>query len=186
LVDSHDSFTWNLAHYLEELGAAVDVRQNDEIDADEAQRSGFDAWVLSPGPGRPADVLLELVRAARATPLLGVCLGHQALAQAHGGRLVHAATPVHGKASEIHHDGTGLFQGLSRPFPAARYHSLVVEPASVPATLRVTARTSDGTVMALCHRTRPSFGVQFHPESVLTAEGKRLLANFLQVACAAV
>jgi anthranilate synthase component 2 len=185
LLDNYDSFTWNLAHYLEELGARVDVVLNDAASVDELRGRGYDAWVVSPGPGRPerAGVTLDLVRAAGdAVPLLGVCLGHQALALAYGGRIVRAPTLVHGKTSAIHHDSDGLFAGLSRPFIATRYHSLVVDPALLPPALSVTARTADGVVMGLCHRVRPQFGVQFHPESILTVEGKALLRNFLGLA----
>jgi anthranilate synthase/aminodeoxychorismate synthase-like glutamine amidotransferase len=182
LLDNYDSFTWNLAHYLEELGARVEVVLNDRIDAGEARRRRFDAWVISPGPGRPenAGVSLDLVRAAAGhRPLLGVCLGHQALAQAYGATIVRAPELIHGKSSPIHHDGRGLFDGLSRPFHATRYHSLIVEPRSLPDVFEVTARTADGIVMAIRHRRWPLHGIQFHPESILTVEGKTLLANFL-------
>jgi anthranilate synthase component 2 len=185
LLDNYDSFTWNLAHYLEELGAVVEVVLNDEVDVERLRARSFDAWVISPGPGRPegAGISLDLVRAADAgTPLLGVCLGHQALAQAHGARIVGAPDLMHGKTSSIHHDGRGLFRGLPRPFAATRYHSLVIEPESLPDTFAVSARTADGVVMGIRHRSLPSFGIQFHPESVLTLEGKPLLANFLAVA----
>ena len=185
LVDNYDSFTWNLAHYLEELGVDLCVVLNDEISVEWAERQAFDAWVISPGPGTPDDsgVSLELARAAgRGTPLLGVCLGHQALAQAFGARIVRAAVLVHGKTSPILHDGDDLFRTLERPFAATRYHSLVVDPQSLPGELRVTARTPDGVVMGIRHRTLPLFGIQFHPESVLTLQGKPLLANFLSIA----
>lgn len=185
LLDNYDSFTWNLAHYLEELGAKVEVFLNDEIGVERVQEAGYDAWVISPGPGRPeeAGVSLDLVRAANGrTPLLGVCLGHQALAQAHGARIVQAPVLMHGKTSAIHHDGRGVFRGLDRPFEAMRYHSLVVEPESLPGAFEVSARTDDGVVMGIRHRGRPSFGIQFHPESILTLAGKPLLANFLAIA----
>lgn len=185
LLDNYDSFTWNLAHYLEELGAKVDVILNDEIGVEQVRERDYDAWVVSPGPGRPdgAGISLDLVRAANGrTPLLGVCLGHQALAQAHGARIVQAPVLMHGKTSSILHDGRGLFRDLERPFVAMRYHSLVVEPASLPDTFEVTARTDDGVVMGIRHRGRPSFGIQFHPESILTPAGKPLLANFLAMA----
>jgi anthranilate synthase/aminodeoxychorismate synthase-like glutamine amidotransferase len=184
LLDNYDSFTWNLAHYLEELGAQVEVVLNDAIDVTEVCRRGFDAWVLSAGPGRPehAGISLDLARAAEGVPLLGVCLGHQALALAHGASIVRAAVLMHGKTSSIRHDGRGLFRGLSNPFVATRYHSLVVDEATVADPLEIVARSVDGVVMALRHRDRPSFGVQFHPESVLTVAGKSLLANFLAVA----
>jgi anthranilate synthase component 2 len=183
LLDNHDSFTWNLAQYLAELGADVDVRLNDEIGVDWCAARGFDAVVVSPGPGRPerAGITPQLVRAAAAwrLPLLGVCLGHQALAQAWGARIVPAPTLVHGKTSPILHDGRGLFRGLPDAFPATRYHSLVVDEATLDASFRVTARTPDGLIMGLEHRHLPLHGVQFHPESVLTLQGKRLLGNFL-------
>ena len=185
LLDNYDSFTWNLAHYLEELGATVDVFLNDEIGVEQVRERGYDAWVVSPGPGRPdgAGISLDLVRAANGrTPLLGVCLGHQALAQAHGARIVQAPVLVHGKTSSIHHDGRRLFRDLDRPFVATRYHSLVVEPESLPDTFEISARTDDGVVMGIRHRGRPSFGIQFHPESILTLAGKPLLANFLAIA----
>jgi anthranilate synthase/aminodeoxychorismate synthase-like glutamine amidotransferase len=185
LLDNYDSFTWNLAHYLEELGAKVDVVLNDAIGVEQVRERDYDAWIVSPGPGRPdgAGISLDLVRAANGrTPLLGVCLGHQALAQAHGARIVQAPVLMHGKTSEILHDGRGVFRDLDRPFVAMRYHSLVVEPASLPDAFEVTARTDDGVLMGIRHRSWPSFGIQFHPESVLTLAGKPLLANFLAIA----
>ena len=186
LLDNHDSFTWNLAQYLAELGAEVDVRMSDAIALEECVDGRYDAFVVSPGPGRPenAGISLDLVRAAaeRRMPLLGVCLGHQALGQAYGARVVHAPRPVHGKTSRIEHDGTGVFAGLPPSFEATRYHSLVVEEASLPDELAVTARSEDGLVMGLAHRDLPLHGVQFHPESVLTLEGHRLLRNFLDLA----
>jgi anthranilate synthase/aminodeoxychorismate synthase-like glutamine amidotransferase len=185
LVDNYDSFTWNLVHYLEELGARVEVVLNDETDVEQVRERGFDAWVISPGPGRPeqAGISVDLVRAATAcTPLLGVCLGHQALALAYGARVVRAPVLMHGKTSAVHHDGQGLFLGLQQPFVATRYHSLVVEARSLPAIFEISARTVDGVVMAVRHRSLPLFGVQFHPESVLTVEGKPLVANFLALA----
>lgn len=188
LLDNHDSFTWNLAHALETLGAAVDVRRNDEVDLAWVRERGFDAWVISPGPGRPEDAGLTPALVAAAVesgpPLLGVCLGHQALAEAFGARIVGSPVPVHGKTSTILHDGTGLYHSLPPGFPATRYHSLEVDPASVPAALEVDARTPDGTIMGLHHRTLPLYGVQFHPESVLTVAGPALLRNFLELAAA--
>jgi len=187
LLDNYDSFTWNLAHYLEELGATVELRLNDEVDRAWVSGRGFDALVLSPGPGRPeeAGICQELVQSlGPATPLLGVCLGHQAIAQAFGTRIVGAPTLIHGKTSQIWHDGSGMFEGLPSPFDATRYHSLVVDRTSLPAELEVTAWTHDGVVMGLRHRTLPMHGVQFHPESILTLEGKALLANFLALAVA--
>ncbi len=184
LLENYDSFTWNLAHYLEELGAEPHVALNDEVSVEWVEREEFDAWVISPGPGTPDDggISLELARsAAGRTPLLGVCLGHQALAQAYGARITRAAVLVHGKTSAIFHDGQDLFGTLGSPFDATRYHSLVVEPASLPRELRVTAWTADGVVMGIRHRIWPLFGIQFHPESVLTLEGKPLLGNFLDI-----
>jgi len=187
LVDNYDSFTWNLAHYLEELGAELHVAQNDEVSVEWVERQEFDAWLLSPGPGTPDDggISLELARsAAGRVPLLGVCLGHQALAQAYGARVTRAEVLVHGKTSSIFHDGQDLFEKLERPFDATRYHSLVVDPASLPREFRVTAWTADGVVMGIQHRIWPLFGIQFHPESVLTLEGKPLLANFISIVAA--
>jgi len=185
LLDNYDSFTWNLAHYFEELGATVDVELNDRTSVATIREHEYDAWVISPGPGRPeqAGISLDLVRAAgEEQPLLGVCLGHQALARAHGARIVRAPTLMHGKTSEVLHDGTGLFEGIDVPCVAMRYHSLVVDPASIPERLEVTAGTAEGVVMAIRYRGRPHHGIQFHPESIMTAAGKRLLANFLALA----
>lgn len=185
LLDNYDSFTWNLAQYLEELGAEVCVELNDAVDACRVLERELDVVVVSPGPGRPeeAGICLDLVRrAAGRLPLLGVCLGHQALAQAFGARIVEAQAPMHGKVSVIEHDGTGLFRGLAPRFEATRYHSLVVDPGTLDRELRVNARTPGGEVMAIEHRRMPLWGVQFHPESVMTREGKPLLANFLDLA----
>jgi anthranilate synthase/aminodeoxychorismate synthase-like glutamine amidotransferase len=182
LVDNYDSFTYNLYQYLGELGAEVRVMRNDEMTAREALDLRPERIVISPGPGTPdqAGLSLELIRrAAGCVPLLGVCLGHQALGQAFGGRVVRAPTLMHGKTSAIHHDGRTVFAGLPDPFIATRYHSLIVDRASVPDCLEVSAWTSDGIVMGLRHRSMPLEGVQFHPESILTAAGKDLLANFL-------
>ncbi len=183
LVDNYDSFTYNLFQYLGELGAETRVVRNDELSADEALATGVEAIVISPGPGTPdeAGISLELVRkAAGRVPLLGVCLGHQAIGQAFGGRVVRAPTLMHGKTSEIRHDGRGLFVGLPQPFTATRYHSLIVDRSSVPEALEVSAWTEDGLVMGLRHRECPIEGVQFHPESILTTAGKDLLRNFLE------
>jgi anthranilate synthase/aminodeoxychorismate synthase-like glutamine amidotransferase len=184
LVDNYDSFTYNLYQYLGELGAEVRVMRNDEMTAREALDLRPERIVISPGPGTPdqAGLSLELIRrAAGRVPLLGVCLGHQALGQAFGGRVVRAPTLMHGKTSAIHHDGRTVFTGLPDPFTATRYHSLIVDRASVPDCLEVSAWTSDGIVMGLRHRGLPLEGVQFHPESILTAAGKDLLANFLRL-----
>ena len=182
VIDNYDSFTYNLVQYLAELGAEPVVFRNDAVAVDTLR--SFDALVVSPGPGTPADagISVEAIRELTgAMPVLGVCLGHQALAEAFGGRVVRHQ-PVHGKTSEVLHDGGQPFTGLPDRFEATRYHSLVVEERSLPAELEVAARTADGVVMALRHRDQPTYGVQFHPESVLTGEGKNLLRNFLATA----
>jgi len=183
VIDNYDSFTYNLVQYLGELGAEPSVVRNDAEPLDAMLARRPDGVVISPGPGRPADagVTVAAVRAfgERGTPLLGVCLGHQGIGEAFGGRVVRARTLMHGKTSTIHHDGRGVFEGLPAGFEATRYHSLVVEASSLPAALEVGARTDDGEIMALRHRELPIHGVQFHPESILTGEGKRLLGNFL-------
>jgi anthranilate synthase/aminodeoxychorismate synthase-like glutamine amidotransferase len=183
LLDNYDSFTFNLAQYLGELGAPPVVRRNDEITLDEIRTMRPDRIVISPGPGRPEDagITVEVIRQMGQTiPVLGVCLGHQGIGLAFGGSIVRAATPMHGKVSSIEHDGRGLFKGVSMPFVAGRYHSLVIaDPA--PDELEICARTADGTIMAVRHRTLPVHGVQFHPESVLTGEGRQLLRNFLEL-----
>jgi len=183
VVDNYDSFTWNLVHYLREIGAEVRVERNDRLSAAEALASGAEAILISPGPGTPdeAGISLDLVAACAAArrPLLGVCLGHQAIGQHFGGRVERAPAPMHGKTSEIAHDATGLFAGLPSPFPAARYHSLAVAADSVPDCLLVNATAPDGTVQGFRHRTLPIHGVQFHPESIASAHGHALLANFL-------
>ena len=188
LVDNYDSFTYNLYQYLGELGADTRVLRNDELTAEEALALRPERIVISPGPGTPdqAGITLELIRrAAGRVPLLGVCLGHQALGQAFGGRVVRAPTLMHGKTSPIHHDGRTVFAGLPDPFIATRYHSLIVDRGSVPECLEVSAWTADGIVMGLRHRSLPLEGVQFHPESILTAAGKDLLRNFLKLGTAA-
>ena len=188
LLDNYDSFTWNLAQYLQELGAQLEVVLNDQVDVAWVLGRGFDGVVISPGPGRPesAGITLELIGAvAGRMPLLGVCLGHQAIAQSYGARIVAAPTLMHGKTSTIQHDGSGVFEGIERPFEATRYHSLVVDPASLSDEFRVNARTSDRVIMGIAHRRHEMHGVQFHPESILTREGKRLLGNFLSLTLAA-
>jgi anthranilate synthase component 2 len=185
LIDNYDSFTYNLAQYLGELGADVRVERNDALTVDDVAKLGPERIVISPGPCTPneAGISLELIaRLAGKMPLLGVCLGHQAIGQAFGGKVVRAPHVMHGKTSPIEHDGKGLFAGIASPMQATRYHSLVVEPESLPATLTVTARTAEGEIMALAHKTLPVWGVQFHPESILTVDGKRLLKNFLEMA----
>ena len=186
LIDNYDSFTYNLFHYLGELGAEVAVRRNDEIDAAAAMAMRPSAILLSPGPCDPdqAGVCLELIAAAAAarTPLIGVCLGHQAIGQAFGGRVVRAREIVHGKLGSIRHAGAGVFRGLPSPFQATRYHSLIVERASLPGELEITAELADGTIMGLQHRELPIHGVQFHPESIASEHGHALLRNFLELA----
>jgi len=182
LIDNYDSFVHNLARYLRELGQPVEVRRNDAIDLDAIAAARPSHVVISPGPCRPeqAGISLEVVRRfAGEIPLLGVCLGHQCIAQAFGGRVLRADRVMHGKTSAVTHDASGLFNGVPSPFRATRYHSLVAEPGSLPADLEVTARSDDGVIMAIRHRRLPVAGVQFHPEAVLTEHGHRLLGNFL-------
>jgi anthranilate synthase/aminodeoxychorismate synthase-like glutamine amidotransferase len=185
LIDNYDSFTFNLAQYLGELGAQVDVRRNDQITLDEIAAARPSRIVISPGPGRPEDAGISIAAIQRfgpSLPILGVCLGHQAMGAAFGGHVVRASKLMHGKSSIVEHDGKGVFAGLTAPFPAARYHSLVVSEEGWPAALEIAARAKDeGTVMALRHREWPMHGVQFHPESILTSEGRRLLRNFLEL-----
>ena len=184
LLDNYDSFTFNLFHRFGELGAELSVVRNDALTPEEALALGMDAVVISPGPCDPdrAGISLGLIeRAASACPVLGVCLGHQAIGQGFGGRVIRAPAPMHGKVSLIHHDGTGVFAGLPNPFPATRYHSLIVERESLPASLRVNAWTEDGLIMGLRHERLPVHGVQFHPESIETGAGYGLLRNFLSL-----
>jgi anthranilate synthase/aminodeoxychorismate synthase-like glutamine amidotransferase len=184
LIDNYDSFTYNLYQYLCELGASVSVVRNDAITVDEIKAEAPDFIVISPGPGVPRDagISVDLVRALGSkTPILGVCLGHQAITEAYGGVVTRAPELMHGKASQIHHDGLGVFEGLPSPFSAIRYHSLCAAPEAVPDTLEVTARSDSGVIMALRHREYPVYGVQFHPESILTEHGKDLLKNFLNL-----
>jgi anthranilate synthase component 2 len=186
LIDNYDSFTFNLVHYLGELGAEVVVHRNDKISTDEVIATEPDAIVLSPGPCTPneAGICLDLVEKASATiPLLGVCLGLQSIGQAFGGHVVRAPTPVHGKLSEVTHQGQGVFRGINGPFRATRYHSLVVDRATMPNELMVTAET-DGLVMGAAHRAYPVHGVQFHPESIASENGHLILKNFLDLAAA--
>jgi len=184
LIDNYDSFTYNLWHYLGELGAEVQVKRNDAISVADALALRPEGIVISPGPSDPdrAGICLDLVRQAGTIPLLGVCLGHQAIGQALGGKVVRAPEPMHGKLSNIVHDRTGVFSGLPSPFRATRYHSLIVERDSLPSVLRVNATTEDGLVMGLVHRERPVHGVQFHPESIASQHGHDLLRNFLKLA----
>ena len=183
LIDNYDSFTWNLAQYLGELGAPPIVRRNDEVSIDDIAKMQPQKIVISPGPGPPEDAgvtVAAIRRFGESVPVLGVCLGHQGIGVAFGGSVIRAAALMHGKVSSIQHDGRGVFRGISPSFQAGRYHSLVIaDPA--PADLEVAARTEDGTIMGVRHRTFPIHGVQFHPESVLTVEGRRLLRNFLEM-----
>jgi anthranilate synthase component II len=185
LIDNYDSFTFNLVHCLGELGAEVSVWRNDEITVADALADRPDAIVLSPGPCSPneAGVCLDLVRAAsETTPILGVCLGHQAIGQAFGGEIARAPAPMHGKVSRISHHARGLFSGLNGPFQATRYHSLIIERSSAPPELEISAESDDGLVMGVEHRDRPAFGVQFHPESIASEHGRQILGNFLHLA----
>jgi para-aminobenzoate synthetase component 2 len=182
VIDNYDSFTWNLVQYLGELGAELKVIRNDEHDVDAIVAMQPGGIVISPGPGTPsqAGVSIEVIkRLGDSTPVLGVCLGHQAIGQAFGATVARAQRQMHGKTSAIHHDGKGVFEGLPSPFEATRYHSLAIIRDTVPSDLQVTAWTEDGEIMGVRHRQHRIEGVQFHPESILTAEGKRLLGNFL-------
>lgn len=185
LIDNYDSFTYNLVQYLGEVGERPEVYRNDEITVEELRDRNPEALVISPGPGRPEDagisnaVLQEL---SDSVPTLGVCLGLQCIADVHGGTIVEADKLLHGKTSEVHHDPDGLYADLSNPFEATRYHSLVVDPAAVPSELQVTSETESGEIMGLQHDCLPQWGVQFHPESILTDNGRRLLRNFLDLA----
>lgn len=184
MLDNYDSFTYNLVQYMGELGAEMEVARNDKTTAEEVMARNPAGIVVSPGPCTPneAGISNELIaRAAGKVPLLGVCLGHQCVGQVFGGTIVRARTLMHGKTSLIHHQDSGLFAGLENPFVATRYHSLIVDPESMPRVLEVTARADDGTIMSLQHTQYPIYGVQFHPESILTTEGKRLLRNFLDI-----
>jgi anthranilate synthase/aminodeoxychorismate synthase-like glutamine amidotransferase len=185
MIDNYDSFTYNLVQELAEVGEVkIEVVRNDERTVSELLELEPRAVVISPGPGVPEDagVSMELVRMAADLPLLGICLGHQAIAAVHGARIIRAPEPVHGKTSSVFHDGDSLFNGLSNPFEATRYHSLVVDRETVPAELEITAWTEDNEIMALRDRRRPHFGVQFHPESYLCHQGRKLLARFLELA----
>lgn len=182
IVDNYDSFTYNLVQYLGEMGAQMEVRRNDQITLDEIKRMAPERIVISPGPKTPSDagLCLDVIETFSGRfPILGVCLGHQAIGQAFGGKVVRAPEIMHGKTSQISHDGKTIFNGLPNPFPATRYHSLIVERDTLPDCLAVSATSPDGLIMGLRHKTMKVEGVQFHPESVLTEAGKQLLANFL-------
>jgi anthranilate synthase component II len=185
VIDNYDSFTYNLVQYLGELGATLRVRRNDEVTVEEIAELKPEKILISPGPGRPesAGVSLDVIRRLGATtPILGVCLGHQAIGVAYGGTVCRAGAPMHGKTSTVEHDGKGVFAGITAPFQAGRYHSLIIASEDVPADLEVAARTKEeGIIMAVRHRSHPVHGVQFHPESVLTNEGRRILRNFLEL-----
>jgi anthranilate synthase component 2 len=185
LVDNYDSFTWNLVHALGALGADVDVRRNDAITVDEIAAAKPDAIVISPGPGTPEEsgISLEVVRRLGGlTPIFGVCLGNQTIGQVYGGKVVRGPEPVHGKLSQVVHEGKTIFRGINGPFEATRYHSLVVDRKTVPGELDITAETRDGLVMALSHKSHPVHGVQFHPESIASEHGQTILKNFLDLA----
>ncbi len=185
MIDNYDSFTYNLVQELSEVGETpIEVVRNDAASVVDLLARRPQAVVISPGPGTPeqSGITMDVVRAAADLPLLGICLGHQAIAAVCGGRVVRAGAPVHGKTSAVRHNGEGLFEGVADGFEATRYHSLVVERESLPADLEVTAWTDDGVIMGLCHRDRPHFGVQFHPESYLCREGRKVLARFLHIA----
>ena len=184
MIDNYDSFTYNLVQYFQELGEEVEVYRNDKISVAEIEGKAPRRLVVSPGPCSPAQagISVEAIqKLAGKLPILGVCLGHQSIGHALGGKVIRAASLMHGKTSPIHHDGSGIFRGLSDPFDATRYHSLIVERETLPPSLRVTAWTQEGEIMGMEHRTLPLWGVQFHPESILTVEGKRLLKNFLEM-----
>ena len=185
LLDNYDSFTYNLLHYLGELGAEVEVRRNDAFSADEALALGAEGIVISPGPCDPdrAGICLEVVeKAAGKLPVLGVCLGHQCIGQAFGAKVVRAPKPMHGKISEITHNATGVLAAIPSPFKATRYHSLTLDPGSLPDCLEITAKTDDGVIQGIAHRDLPLHGVQFHPESIATEHGHQLIQNFLDIA----
>jgi len=185
LIDNYDSFTYNLVHFLGELGASARIYRNDKISVDEVMAEKPSAIVLSPGPCDPdrAGICLDLIkRAGPEVPILGVCLGHQAIGQVYGGRIVRAPTLMHGKLSKVHHTGQGVFDGIAQDFSATRYHSLIIDRASLPAELEITATTSDGVIMGVRHKSYPVHGVQFHPESIASEHGHQLLANFLDLA----
>jgi anthranilate synthase component 2 len=184
LIDNYDSFTYNLFHYLGELGARLEVHRNDKISVDEVMAKHPQGIILSPGPCDPdrAGICLDLIQRAAAAkvPLFGVCLGHQAIGQVFGGKVVRAPKPMHGKLSKVHHTGKGVFRDVPNDFSATRYHSLTIAPESFPEALEVTARSEDGVIQGLQHKTLPIFGVQFHPESIASEHGHQILANFLQ------
>jgi anthranilate synthase component 2 len=183
LIDNYDSFTYNLFHYLGELGARLEVHRNDKISVDAVMAKHPQGIILSPGPCTPdtAGICLDLIRRASGkVPIFGVCLGHQAIGQVFGGKVIRAPKPMHGKLSKVHHSGKGVFRDVPNDFDATRYHSLTVEPETFPSELEITARSEDGVIQGLQHKTLPIFGVQFHPESIASEHGHKILANFLQ------
>jgi anthranilate synthase component 2 len=183
IIDNYDSFTYNLYQYAGEICSDVEVVRNDELDAESAINSGAERIILSPGPGRPEDagICVDLVRkSAGRIPILGICLGHQAIGAAYGAEVAGAEKIFHGKTSRVFHSGRGIFRGVKSPITAMRYHSLVIKPDSVPDELEITARTGDGVIMGIRHRIFPVYGVQFHPESIFTEDGKKILKNFLE------
>ncbi len=183
IIDNYDSFTFNLMHYVLHTGVQVEVFRNDKISVTELDSLGFNAIILSPGPGRPEDagICLEVVqKLSGKVPILGVCLGHQTIAQSFGGTIIHAKSIMHGKTSVVETDGKQIFNGITKPFNAMRYHSLAVQESDLPDCLEVTARTKDGEIMGIRHKTHPTQGVQFHPESFMTTVGKRLIRNFIK------
>ena len=183
LIDNYDSFTYNLFHYLGELGARLEVHRNDKITADEVLAKHPQGIILSPGPCTPdtAGICLDLIkRASGKIPIFGVCLGHQAIGQVFGGKVIRAPKPMHGKLSKVHHNGKGVFRDVPNDFDATRYHSLTVEPETFPSELEITAQSEDGVIQGLQHKSLPIFGVQFHPESIASEHGHKILANFLQ------
>ena len=185
VIDNYDSFTYNLVHYLGELGAEMEIRRNDKLAAEDALAMKPEGIVLSPGPCTPneAGICLDLIeKAAGTVPILGVCLGHQSIGQAYGGKVIRAPSLMHGKLSSIHHGNVGIFKGINGPFAATRYHSLIVERATLPECFTVTAWTEDGLIMGLQHKSHPVHGVQFHPESIASEHGHKILKNFLELA----
>ncbi len=184
VVDNYDSFVFNLVQYLGELGADIDVVRNDKISVDEISERSYEGIVISPGPGKPSDagICIEVIqKLGGSVPIFGVCLGHQAIAEAFGAKVIRAPHPMHGKTSSIAHTGSSVFSNVENPFRATRYHSLIVDEATLPAFLEITARSEDGLVMGLAHRSLPIHGVQFHPESIYTTLGKQIVANFLSL-----
>jgi para-aminobenzoate synthetase component II len=184
VIDNYDSFTYNLVQYLGELGERIEVRRNDEVTVEQIEAMKPDRILISPGPGTPTDagIAMKVIeKFAGKHPILGVCLGHQAIGQVFGGRVVRASQLFHGKSSQVQHDGKTIFDGLENPFPAGRYHSLIVERETLPDELEISATTPNGTIMGLRHRRLKIEGVQFHPESIMTTAGKKLLANFLRL-----